>query len=204
MAWECGDVIVRREVLNDGRPWLAMTVYVVEDSDDQLVTYLPGGSEFGFLEGEFPTADGLHPWNRDDRRWEGHGTLMVQRPGDEHALWHLWTGPDRALQCWYVNLQEAFRRTAIGYDTQDLELDIVVSPDGTWAFKDRELLAGHVEIGRYTAQQMDRVIALGDALGAQLDAGHRWWDETWSAWTPDPSWRAVPLPPGWTDVPAPR
>lgn len=177
MGWKPGEVIVRREVLNDGRPWLAMMVYVVEDSDEQLVTYLPGGTEFGFLDGQFPTCNGLHPWNHGTRRWLGHGTLMVQRNGEGHAVWHFWDGPDRTFQWWYINFQEAFRRTPIGYDTQDLELDIVVPPNGPWTFKDRELLADHVERERYSADQMDRVLALGDELGAQLDAGRRWWDE---------------------------
>jgi predicted RNA-binding protein associated with RNAse of E/G family len=126
---------------------------------------------------------------------------MVQMPGDDHALWHFWSGPDREFSCWYVNIQEAFRRTPIGFDTQDLELDIVVPPDGPWEFKDQELLAEHVQRGRYTAEQVERVVALGDSLAAELDADRRWWDEKWSTWTPDPSWGPVDLPPGWQSVP---
>src|SRR5207248_6044219 len=167
----------------------------------QLVTYLPGGAEFGFLDGSFPTVNTKHPWNRGSRRWEGHGTLMVQRPGDDHAIWHLWAGPDRSFVCWYVNLQEAFRRTTIGYDTQDLELDIVVKSDGSWAFKDRELLDGHVARGRYTLEQIHSVIALGDDLARELDCGRRWWNDRWAEWIPDPDWRGAPLPDGWEHVP---
>jgi hypothetical protein len=201
MSWEHGETIVRREVLNDGRPWSAAMVYVVEDSDDALVTYLPGGTTFGFLDGEFPSPNGQHPWNHGSRRWEGHGTLMVQPPGEEHAVWHFWDGPDRSFTCWYVNFQEAFRRTPIGYDTQDLELDIVVPPNGSWVFKDRERMAEHVARGRYSSDQVERVLALGDELARHLDAGARWWDESWSRWRPDPSWSPVALPPGWADVP---
>lgn len=201
MSWEPGEPIVRREVLNDGRPWLGAMVYVVEDSDDQLVTYLPGGTEFGFLDGQFPTRSGQHPWNHGSRSWEGHGTLMVQRPGEDHAVWHFWDDPNRSFQCWYVNLQEAFRRTAIGYDTQDLELDIVVALDGSWAFKDQELLAEHVERGRYRAEQVDEVLTLGHELSAKLEAGKHWWDDAWSRWRPETSWSPIPLPPGWADVP---
>ena len=51
---------------------------------------------------------------------------MLQRPGDAYAIWHFWHGPEREFRGWYVNLQEPFRRTAQGYDTQDLELDIWV------------------------------------------------------------------------------
>lgn len=192
---------MRREVLNDDRPWLAAVVYVVEDTPDHLVTYLPEGAEFGFLQGDFPTRTGQHPWNRGaGTRWQGHGTLMVQRPRDDHAVWHFWTGPDRTFDHWYVNIQQVFRRTSIGYDTQDLELDIVVAVDGRWEFKDRDLMSEHVQLGRYTAPQVERALALGDELGAQLDAGCPWWDEKWTAWTPEPSWQPVSLPPSWSSV----
>jgi hypothetical protein len=204
MRWSHGDRIVRREVLNDGRPWEAMGVYVVEDTDEHLVTYLPADAELGFPPGtDFPTDTGLHPWNTG-RRWQGHGVLMVQRPGDDHAVWHFWEGADRAFSGWYINIQEAFVRTPIGYDTQDLELDIEVALNGEWRFKDRELMAHRVLIGRYTQAQVHRVLALGDALGAELEAGRRWWDPSWSTWTPDPEWQPIPLPAGWEHVPAYR
>ncbi len=67
--------------------------------------------------------------------WD-HGVLMLQRPGEAHAVWHFWDGPDRDFTCWHLNLQAPFRRTPIGYDTQDLELDLVVSPDGSFVLKD--------------------------------------------------------------------
>jgi NAD(P)H-flavin reductase len=49
-----------------------------------------------------------------------------------HAVWVFWEGASRDLAGWYVNIQEPFRRTSIGFDTQDLELDIVIEPDGSW------------------------------------------------------------------------
>jgi Protein of unknown function (DUF402) len=43
---------------------------------------------------------------------------------------HFWRGEHDAFTCWYVNLEEPFHRTPIGIDFADLELDIVVLPDG--------------------------------------------------------------------------
>jgi len=80
---------------------------------------------------------------------------MVQRPGDHHAVWHFWTGPDREFACWYINLQTAFVRTAIGYDTQDLELDIIVLPDGSWTLKDLDVLDDRVAEGRISRSSFD-------------------------------------------------
>jgi hypothetical protein len=200
MAWRAGEAIVRREVLNDGRPWFALSVYVVEDTDEHLVTFIPSGARFGLLDGAFPTETGRHPW-ADKEQWVGHGTLMVQRPGADHAVWHFWDGPDRTFVCWYVNLQQAFRRTPIGYDTQDLELDIVVLTDGSWAFKDRELMEERIAQGRYTRAQVDATLALGEDLAAELDAGRRWWDERWASWEPPAEWTALSLPVGWETIP---
>lgn len=107
------------------------------------------------------------------------------------------SGTDRTFACWYINLQTAFRRTAIGYDTQDLELDLVVLPDGTWTMKDREALGERVQEGRYSQQLHDWVLILGDELGAALDAGRHWWDHGWADWSPDPAWEQLALPAGW-------
>jgi hypothetical protein len=200
MRWSYGDAIVRREVLNDGRPWLAHVVYVVEDSDDHLVTFTPSGAPFAFLDGHFPTETGRHPWHGQRDRWQGHGSLHIQRPGDEHAVWCFWSGPDRVLSTWYINLQEAFRRTPIGMDTQDLELDIVVSPDGSWQVKDADVMDQRVEEGRYTAEQVKRIFAVGDELVGRLHDGVWWWDEKWAAWEPDPQWGPVAPPDGWQQV----
>ncbi len=172
------------------------TVQVVADTDEHLVTYLPPGAQFGFVDGPWPTPDGRHPWH-GRRGWAGHGCLMVQRPGDHHAVWHFWEGDDRHLACWYINLQTAFRRTAVGFDTQDLELDIVALPDGTWRFKDLDVLPDRVREGRYTEELVDWVIELGHELGSELDAGRHWWDNAWAEWRPDPTWRDVALPADW-------
>jgi hypothetical protein len=208
-GWREGDLIVRRERLGlwpmsmsappapwMGKAWLAVPVFVVEDSDEALVTYLATGAEFGFPTGDWPTPDGRHPWH-ERTAWGGHGTLMVQRPGEHHAVWHLWSGPERELLCWYINLQTSFVRTETGYDTQDLELDIVVSPDGSWTLKDLDVLDDRVAEGRFTAELVRWIVALGDELTAELSASRRWWDERWADWEPPGTWVDPELPAGW-------
>ncbi|MEJ7583771.1 MAG: DUF402 domain-containing protein [Acidimicrobiales bacterium] len=207
--WEPGEVIVRREVLGlgpgslsqpsadwHGRPWLGCPVYVVQDTDEQLVSYIAPGAELGFVDGRWPAPDGRHPWH-GRRQWEGHGCLMVQRPGDHHAVWHFWDGADRTFSCWYINLQAAFRRTAAGYDTQDFELDLVVFPDGSWIVKDLDLLDQRVAEGRFSPALAEWIKGLGEALVAELESGQRWWDEKWVDWSPDPAWVHPRLVAGW-------
>jgi hypothetical protein len=187
--WQQGDVILRREVLNDGRPWLEFPVFVVQDEPELFATYLASGTSLHFPTGPWPTGNGLHPWH-GQKEWEGHGVLMLQRPGDMHAVWVLWQEPRRRFHSWYLNIQEPFRRTDAGYDTQDLELDIVIEADGSWRLKDADVLEQRISEGRYRPDQIDDVRREAARLTGELDAGRRWWSDDWSRWTPDPAWSA--------------
>jgi len=213
--WTPGEVIVRREVLGltplglsinpapgwTGKPWLGVPVFVVQDNEEALVTYVAPDAEFGFPEGAWPTPDGRHPWS-ERQSWSGHGALMVQRPGDHHAVWHFWTGPDREFACWYINLQTAFVRTTLGYDTQDLELDIVVLPDASWTVKDLDVLDERVAEGRFPAELVRWIVSLGEQLTSELDSGRRWWDDRWALWQPQRGWDSCSLPAGWETLSA--
>jgi predicted RNA-binding protein associated with RNAse of E/G family len=128
---------------------------------------------------------------------------MLQRPDESYAVWLFWDAPERRFAGWYLNLQEPFRRTPVGYDTQDLELDVWIPAGEPWRFKDEEKLEQHVRDGRYTAEQAAAVLTLGAEIGAMLDRGERWWDERWTSFVPDPAWRAPSFPPGWEKTPVP-
>jgi hypothetical protein len=166
---------------------------VVNDEPDLLALYMPGGSPLRFAPDFFGAP---HPWSHKNR-WRGHGVLHLQRPGEMHAVWVFWKGKQRQLAAWYLNVQEPFRRSRFGIDTQDLELDIVVAPDGSWRYKDDERLEGWVERGRWTAAEVAEIRAEASRLGELLDSGCRWWSEKWATWQPDPDWPQPTLPPGW-------
>jgi hypothetical protein len=174
-------------------------VNVVVDSPELFATYSQEGSEFHFPEGDWPTPDGLHPWH-DYGGWRGHGALMMQRPGDPYAIWHFWDGPQRRFAGWYVNFEAPFERTSIGFDTRDLELDIVIDPDGSWEFKDVDLLWQRHDEGRFTLIEVRRILELGDDVGAMIESGGWWWDPSWTQWAPDPGWTVPALPDGWEKV----
>lgn len=203
-SWSRGDIVIRREQLGlqpgevaertsaDG-VWLEVPVFVVDDSPAQLVSYTAAGARFSFPDGPWPTPTGRHPWS-GRAAWEGHGCLMVQRPEDHYAVWHFWDGPDRDFVCWYLNLQTAFVRASDGYSTQDLELDIVVFPDGSHVVKDDEVLDDRVAEGRYSAELVAWVRSYGEQLTDRLDRVGPWWDRSWAQWSPPPNWVDPELP----------
>jgi len=169
---------------------------MVDDAPDLLALYMPEGSPLRFAPDFFGAP---HPWSYTDR-WRGHGVLQLQRPGEMHAVWVFWEGDDRTFAGWYVNLQEPFRRSRFRIDTQDLELDIVISPDGSWRYKDDEQLEEWVERGRWTRTKVAAIRAEAHRIAEQLERGRRWWQDEWVDWEPDPSWPQPTLPATWDRV----
>lgn len=182
--WSEGELIVRREVRNDGCPWAEIPVRVVEDDPELLATYIPAGARF-----TFPPYPEPHPWSGRSA-WEGNGMLMLQRPDEAYAVFVVWHGEEREFRSWYLNLQEPFRRHARGYDTQDLELDLILHEDGTVERKDEELLELRLREGRFTQDQVHAVRAEARRIEAELAVRGHWWDAWWALWEPDPAWES--------------
>ena len=178
--WSEGDVVVRREVLNDGRCWCQFPVRVVQDktSCSRRTSRWRGVRLPARRLADRGRTASLGGKDRSD----GNGVLMLQRPGEAYAIWVFWFGPERAFHGWYVNLQEPFRRNGRGYDTQDHELDIWVPAEGAWVVKDDELLDVRVREGRFTHDQA--LPRRSSRITLKLDAGRRWWDDAWASWRP--------------------
>ncbi len=196
MGWSHGDLVVFRHLTGE-RCWLGMPVYVVSDTPELVAVYLPSGAPFRFVPGPWPTESGLHPWHPAES-WSGHGILMLQRPGDPYGVWVFWHREEREFEAWYLNIHE-WSRVPDGFTIRDLELDIVVAPDGSYALKDEELVDVRVAEGRMSAADAERARAVGRDLTAMLDRGERWWNDEWASWSPPPEWTAPPpLPEDWS------
>jgi hypothetical protein len=77
-------------------------------------------------------------WRLVDAVWVWDSVLLIC-PGEAHAV-HIMRGEGRGnteLAGWYINLQEPVRRTELGFDFMDEELDVVVQPDlSGWEWKE--------------------------------------------------------------------
>lgn len=192
-----GDVALRREVLH-GRPWSVTPTRVVADGPDLLVVFMPPGTGFGF-----PPHDRPHHWLlRGRTHWRGVGKLQLHRPGDAYSV-DLYWADDGRFKGWYLNLQDPFRRTPLGFDTLDHALDYWVPAEGGWEELDRDEFEEQVADGKYTAGQAEAIRATAAEVVAMLDAGACWWDPAWAEWEPDPAWPTPVLPAGWEDYPLP-
>ena len=197
MTWAPGETIVFRQVWSK-KPWLAIPVVVISDEPGLLVTYLPERAPIRFAEGDWP--GGEHPWIHREH-WEGHGTLMLRRPGDRYSVWLFWQGEERRFWGWYVNLEEPYRRSAIGFDTLDHELDLWSEDGVTWQLKDEEDVPLRVAEGRFDEQEAERIRADASNFQVEYERTGPWWDLDWANWRPGET-TEVALPEGWELVPA--
>jgi Protein of unknown function (DUF402) len=204
-----GDTIAIQERWR-GRLWAARPATVVQDEDDLLVLWCPGGARWKVASTP-PGRDapeGRTAWYADlltggdwilvDDVWRTP-TLWLLRPSDWYAVWVAVLGsPDG--WCWYVNLQEPFVRTAAGIRATDLMLDVVVDADRRWRLKDEsdfEALGTH---GLLDAAGSARVRSEAARAIEAVERGAWPFDGSWLDWRPDPAWPAPELPPSWDEL----
>jgi Protein of unknown function (DUF402) len=178
-------------------------MHVVADDTDGLVLFQPVGSPFGFGAGDdWPTSTGRHPYDGRSS-WVGEGVLGIHRAGDPYAVWHHWAGPERRFVCWYVNIQAPYLRAPIGIDSLDLELDLIVFPDGEVLVKDEEHVEASVGLGRFSEATGAAIHRIGASIREDVAAGRQWWDDRWVGWEPHPDLLVPPtLPVAWDAAPA--
>jgi hypothetical protein len=93
------------------------------------------------------------------------------------------------------------RRTAVGFDTQDHTLDIEVTPELAWRWRDEQELANHVAEGFYTVALAAAARTEGErTIAAMLRREHECM-RGWSDWSPPGEWRIPAFIEGWDTTP---
>ena len=133
-------------------------------------------------------------WRRD--------TLRLMFPGKPYSIWLFWEGEPRAFTTYYVNFEEPFRRTPVGFDTNDHTLDIVVAPDLKWAWKDRDDFAGLIASGHFSAEFGEAVEEAARGVLALVESAAPPFDGSWCEWDCPPTWELPALHPRWREEPA--
>jgi len=175
--WSAGNPVTVREIWQ-GKVWTVRALTIVRDEPDLLALYQPAGA----------------PWKRPrsldgrlvrlpDQPWQLHDAALTEDalrlilPGQGHSVLLIWR-KRWDLMCWYINLEEPFRRTPIGFDYMDQTLDIVVEPDLTsWRWKDEDEFEEALAKGVYSPEQMLEIRAEGERALAQLLAREPPFDE---------------------------
>ncbi|HKS92409.1 MAG TPA: DUF402 domain-containing protein [Tepidiformaceae bacterium] len=192
--WQPGDCVTLRYLTRDGRPGMAWPFTVVRDTEDLVALFIPAGSVYkrwgADANGQRALVDAA--W-RDD-------VLRLMFPGHGYSIWLFWRVIEgtRRLAYYYVNMEEPFRRSEIGFDTNDHMLDIVVEPDlSAWRWKDADEFDARVTSGIYGSEFAAALRAEAEGVVACIQQQGSPFCDGWPAWLPDTSWPAPVLSERW-------
>jgi len=198
-----GDSVVWRSVNRHER--IVQTVWpwtVVRDDQDETVLFIPAGTV-----GKRRSGERGGPRDRFIVRWDGgHRDITWQRTnvirryhqGDAHSVWFAFDATTWAPVWRYINLEDPWVRTPIGFDSRDLYLDLWADPDGDeWRWKDEDELAWVVEQGRFPGSRVADIRAEGERAVARLRGSDGFAE--WREWRPDPGWRVPSVPERWRE-----
>jgi Protein of unknown function (DUF402) len=195
-VWRRGDVALLRYV-RYGRVRRATPHVVVHDAHGLVALHVPPGAmgKTAVWDGSPIRGQADREWALRDHVWHSYRVLRLIGWGSSHSIELFYGGDSDVFEGWYVNLQEPLRCTPLGFDTDDLVLDLWVSADGSWHWKDEDELQEAVRLGRFTAADAAAIRAEGERVLEEWPFPTGWED-----WRPDPGWEPPRLPAGWDVV----
>ncbi|HET9268966.1 MAG TPA: DUF402 domain-containing protein [Vicinamibacterales bacterium] len=190
-----------RYLTMDGRIDVAWPCRVVEDRDDLVALFVAAGAIYRADPKQLAAqklAGEKRPAPVTDVPWR-HDMLRLMFPGAGHSVWLFWEGEgaSRRLLRYFVNLEDPFWRTSIGFETRDHTLDIVVTPELECRWRDEEDFDNHVALGLYPPELAASARAEGQRVIDAIANGTHPCLNGWAQWAPDPSWTIPALPPIW-------
>ena len=137
--------------------------------------------------------------SRTASRWDRPPTVRLHPVGRPYSVLRTWLDAEQRFHGWYVNLEQPWQRTAVGFDSRDDVLDVSVADDlSRCRLKDVDELEFTVQVGMFTSAEARAIRAAADT--AIADVNSRRWPFDEAAWTDAlPSHLLVPpvLPAGW-------
>ncbi len=202
--WPPGTAIVQeeywRQQLVTVRP-----VTVAEDSDALLALYSHAGSTClsGAMRGrqQIPLAERARVYLSDaqpvlEERPVRGNVLTLTPPGAHHSVWIFWDS-DWNLTNWYVNLQPPVERTNYGIALTDYLLDLALTPDLQWRWKDEDEFEAMCAAGVFSEKERRAIRAEGLRMVERIERQEWPFNSQWPRWRPDPSWALPTIPEEW-------
>lgn len=131
-----------------------------------------------------------------ERTVDHRAVLSLYQPGGAHSIRLFWDGAWQ-FQFWYVNLEDPYQRTEKGIRVNDLTLDIVITPDLQWSWKDEPEFEALHQAGHFTNERVEAIRAEGQRVIQRLEAGLWPFNQPWPQWRPEPSWQAPQIQDYW-------
>ncbi len=206
--WNPGDVVAWRWIAND-RLRVVAPYIVVKDSAEETVLLLPPGSncmvpdqlwrEGTYEEGRSKrwVEERTGEYTLREHIWAANRLLMVVEPGKFYSIIHFWRHETNTFSNYYVNFQLPFQRSHCGFDSYDLELDLVVEPMFEWEWKDTETYQEGVAQGNIRPEWVGAIEQAQPEIFARLNNRVYPFDGHWRNFQPNLNWEIPTLPDHW-------
>lgn len=209
---EMGASCVLRGIVND-RVWLARSVLVVKDQPDETILLLMPGAQCAYPAGywrwrknqDFSQGGRWQEAQQDEITlrefaWETNRILMFLEPDKFYANYLFWNQTSGQFTCYYVNFQLPYQRSRCGFDTLDLDLDIVIDPQYNWEWKNEAEYQVGIQAGGIRAEWVQEIEKSKKEVSDRINQRSHPFDGSWIDWQPSPTWRPPKLPQGWQIV----
>ena len=205
--WQPGDVISWRGIFRD-RIWHVQPTLLVKDGPDEIVlTLLPGaeciadenypkGKKNGKRWWDFKDKD----WKLSTYTWQTNRLLLIFEPGRFYSTIFFWNHEKDEFLSYYINFQLPFKRTQSSVDTLDLDLDLIIHPDFSYAWKDVDDYQKAISHGVILPEWTSEIEAAKDGIFDSLEDRRYPFDGSWLDWKPNPAWQPPKLPENWDKI----
>lgn len=206
-TWKQGDVIALRGVF-DQKICHAQSAIVIKDTREEIALAILPGAECvdleGYLEGKQISK---RRWDFKDRpfelekyTWHTNRLLILIQPQKYYSTIYFWQDDSNEFLCYYINFQLPLQRSIFGFDTLDLELDIIIHPDFTWKVKDVDDYQKGIEYGTILHAWTQEVETAKDEVLNKIVEKQYPLDNSWLNWKPESNWSAPKLPKNWDRI----
>jgi protein associated with RNAse G/E len=205
--WSPGDVIAWRGIFRK-RVWHVQPTILVKDSPAETVlTLIPGteciaeesypkGKKHGKRRWCFLNED----WKLEKYTWQTNRLLLIFEPEKYYSIILFWNHASGEFLCYYINFQLPFQRNDCALDTLDLDLDLIINPDFTYAWKDVEDYQKAMDHGLIAREWTQAIENSKPEIFEKLEKRQYPFDGSWLDWMPDPNWSPPKLPKNWDKV----
>ena len=201
-----GEPVLHRNVVFDVARFVVPSVVVSDTADETRLfrrhgTPIKAAASFALRADPAAYEDAnirevkARHWEYIDAVWEHTDVLQIARSSDWYSVWLMWIGAE--FTGFYVNFEAPWQRTERGFDTTDLCIDLVVSPDYTLRWKDNDAFERRLREGVIAPDEAAEVRRATLEVLAAVNAREGAFAGTDITWRPDPSWPVPTITDGW-------
>ena len=207
-----GDKCVLRGIVYN-QVWLVQSVIVVSDKLNETVLLLIPGAQCAIPKEywrwrDLGNKENIERWKVARRNplileeftWQKNRVLYFLESGKYYSFDLFWDHESDKFNCYYINFQTPYKRSHCGFDTLDLDLDIVIDELNNWKWKDADEYQAGIREGGIKEEWVEGIEKSKEEVIERINKHIYPMDGSWVNWRPDLTWKPPTLPDDWQNI----